>query len=79
MLLLLALVVLGLAFILSSMLDSDKSSLQKLFSELNFNYKIDYSYQCDLISDLWSYYLPFIYSCVSFMGVLLLLGMLHTS
>ncbi|XP_059479719.1 protein Lilipod isoform X2 [Neocloeon triangulifer] len=53
-LLLLAFVVLGLAFILSSMLDSDKSSLQKLFN-------------------LSSYYLPFIYSCVSFLGVLLLL------
>jgi hypothetical protein len=71
---LLALVVLGLAFILSSMLDSDKSSLQKLFSEFSSILKTDYSYQCDLILDLWSYYLPFIYSCVSFMGVLLLLG-----
>lgn len=47
MLLLLALVVLGLAFILSSMLDSDKSSLQKLFSEFYINLKVEYSYQRD--------------------------------
>jgi len=37
---LLALVVLGLAFILSSMLDSDKSSLQKLFSEFGSIFKL---------------------------------------
>ncbi|KAF4518924.1 hypothetical protein B566_EDAN006762 [Ephemera danica] len=52
-LVLLAVVVLGMAYILSALLDRDGSSLHRLIH-------------------LWSY-LPFIYSCVSFIGVLLLL------
>lgn len=27
--------------------------------------------------DLWEYYLPYLYSCISFLGVLLLLGEWH--
>lgn len=51
---LLGIVVLGLTYIISALLDKDKSSFQTLLN-------------------LWSYYLPFLYSCVSFLGVLMLL------
>lgn len=51
---LLGIVVLGLTYIISALLDKDKSSIQTLLN-------------------LWSYYLPFLYSCVSFLGVLMLL------
>lgn len=51
---LLGIVVLGITYIISALLDKDKSSFQTLLN-------------------LWSYYLPFLYSCVSFLGVLMLL------
>ncbi|XP_034251934.1 protein Lilipod isoform X2 [Thrips palmi] len=51
---LLGIVVLGITYIISALLDKDKSSIQTLLN-------------------LWSYYLPFLYSCVSFLGVLMLL------
>lgn len=53
-LMLLFLVVLGMTYILSALIDHGKSSLDSLFS-------------------LWSYYLPFLYSCISFLGALMLL------
>ncbi|XP_055708332.1 protein Lilipod isoform X2 [Phlebotomus papatasi] len=51
---LLAFVVLGLTYVISALIDPEKSSLQTLLN-------------------LGSYHLPFLYSCVSFLGVLLLL------
>ncbi|XP_014215184.1 protein Lilipod [Copidosoma floridanum] len=51
---LLGAMVLGMTYILSAILDRQKSSLHTLLS-------------------LWSYYLPFLYSCVSFVGVVMLL------
>ncbi|XP_044726628.1 protein Lilipod isoform X2 [Chrysoperla carnea] len=51
---LLAFIVLGLTYVISALIDRDRSSLYMLF---NF----------------WSYYLPFLYSCISFIGVLMLL------
>lgn len=51
---LLCIVVLGLTYVLSALLDKDNSSIQTLHN-------------------LWSYYLPFLYSCISFLGVLMLL------
>ncbi|CAG9838487.1 unnamed protein product [Diabrotica balteata] len=51
---LLALVVLGMTYVISALIDKDKSSIQTILS-------------------LWTYYLPFLYSCISFFGVLMLL------
>jgi len=51
---LLGIAVLGLLYVLSELIDTDKSSIQPLLN-------------------LWSYYLPFLYSCISFLGVLILL------
>ncbi|GLV41036.1 lilipod [Carabus blaptoides fortunei] len=53
-LLLLAMVVLGLTYVISALIDKDNSSIQTLLN-------------------LWSYHLPFLYSCISFLGVLMLL------
>lgn len=51
---LVAFLVLGMTYIMSALIDSDKSRIQTLLN-------------------LWTYYLPFLYSCISFMGVLMLL------
>lgn len=51
---LLAMVVLGLTYVISALIDKDNSSIQTLLN-------------------LWSYHLPFLYSCISFLGVLMLL------
>ncbi|XP_012266650.1 protein Lilipod [Athalia rosae] len=51
---LLGALVLGMTYVLSALIDHDKSSLHTLLN-------------------LWSYYLPFLYSCVSFVGVVMLL------
>ncbi|XP_026466529.1 protein Lilipod [Ctenocephalides felis] len=51
---LLAVVVLGITYVMSALIDKDNSSIQTLLN-------------------LWSYYLPFLYSCISFLGVLMLL------
>ncbi|XP_015591359.1 protein Lilipod [Cephus cinctus] len=51
---LLGALVLGMTYVLSSLIDYHKSSLHTLLN-------------------LWSYYLPFLYSCVSFVGVVMLL------
>lgn len=51
---LLGTLVLGMTYVLSSLLDYQNSSLHTLLN-------------------LWSYYLPFLYSCVSFVGVVMLL------
>ncbi|XP_058794985.1 protein Lilipod isoform X2 [Phymastichus coffea] len=51
---LLGAMVLGMTYILSAILDRQKSSLHTLLN-------------------IWSYYLPFLYSCVSFVGVVMLL------
>jgi len=53
-LLLLAVVVLGIMYILAAIIDRDQATIQQL-------------------ANVYSYYLPFLYSCVSFLGVLLLL------
>ena len=51
---LLGTLVLGITYVLSALIDYQKSSLHTLLN-------------------LWSYYLPFLYSCVSFVGVVMLL------
>ncbi|CAH1101459.1 unnamed protein product [Psylliodes chrysocephalus] len=51
---LLGLVVLGMTYVISALIDKDKSSIQTILS-------------------FWTYYLPFLYSCISFFGVLMLL------
>ncbi|XP_046833604.1 protein Lilipod isoform X2 [Vespa velutina] len=51
---LLGTLVLGMVYVLSALIDYQKSSLHTLLN-------------------IWSYYLPFLYSCVSFVGVMLLL------
>lgn len=58
-------------------------SLRILQSDKIYDYKIyrddmiivneRLSVQMCVLSDLWSYYLPFLYSCVSFVGVVMLL------
>lgn len=44
----------GLAWVLSAMLDEDKASRKALF-------------------DIWNFYLPYLYSCISLLGVIMLL------
>lgn len=51
---LLGMLVLGMTYVMSSLIDYQKSNLHTLLN-------------------LWSYYLPFLYSCVSFVGVVMLL------
>ncbi|XP_046392152.1 protein Lilipod isoform X1 [Ischnura elegans] len=51
---LLAVLVAGMTYIMSALIDKDQSAISTLLS-------------------LWSYYLPFLYSCISFLGVLMLL------
>ncbi|KAG6927337.1 limb development membrane protein 1 like [Chelydra serpentina] len=53
-LLLLTLLVLGMVWVASAIVDEDAGSRESLY-------------------DLWEYYLPYLYSCISFFGVLLLL------
>nr|XP_048296131.1 limb region 1 protein homolog isoform X2 [Myodes glareolus] len=54
MLLLLALLILGMVWVASALIDSDAASMESLY-------------------DLWEFYLPYLYSCISLMGCLLLL------
>ncbi|XP_021045999.1 limb region 1 protein homolog isoform X3 [Mus pahari] len=54
MLLLLALLILGIVWVASALIDSDAASMESLY-------------------DLWEFYLPYLYSCISLMGCLLLL------
>ncbi|XP_027988345.1 limb region 1 protein homolog isoform X5 [Eptesicus fuscus] len=54
MLLLLALLILGMVWVASALVDKDAASRESLY-------------------DLWEFYLPYLYSCVSLMGCLLLL------
>ncbi|KAF3826277.1 hypothetical protein GH733_006391 [Mirounga leonina] len=55
MLILLTLLVLGMVWVASAIVDNNKASRESLY-------------------DFWEYYLPYLYSCISFLGVLLLLG-----
>ncbi|XP_038174959.1 limb region 1 protein homolog isoform X3 [Arvicola amphibius] len=54
MLLLLALLILGMVWVASALIDSNAASMESLY-------------------DLWEFYLPYLYSCISLMGCLLLL------
>lgn len=54
MLFLLALLILGIVWVASALIDNDAASMESLY-------------------DLWEYYLPYLYSCISLMGGLLLL------
>ncbi|XP_077026904.1 protein LMBR1L isoform X1 [Tamandua tetradactyla] len=54
MLVLLTLLVLGMVWVASAIVDNNKASRESLY-------------------DFWEYYLPYLYSCISFLGVLLLL------
>ncbi|XP_021574660.1 protein LMBR1L isoform X7 [Carlito syrichta] len=53
-LILLTLLVLGMVWVASAIVDNNKASRESLY-------------------DFWEYYLPYLYSCISFLGVLLLL------
>ncbi|XP_059788931.1 limb region 1 protein homolog isoform X8 [Balaenoptera ricei] len=54
MLMLLALLILGIVWVASALIDNDAASMESLY-------------------DLWEFYLPYLYSCISLMGCLLLL------
>uniref|UniRef100_A0A4W5P924 Limb development membrane protein 1 n=1 Tax=Hucho hucho TaxID=62062 RepID=A0A4W5P924_9TELE len=54
MLLLLGLLILGIVWVASALIDNDAASMESLY-------------------DLWEFYLPYLYSCISLMGGLLLL------
>uniref|UniRef100_A0A3B3RUR1 Limb development membrane protein 1 n=1 Tax=Paramormyrops kingsleyae TaxID=1676925 RepID=A0A3B3RUR1_9TELE len=54
MLFLLALLILGIVWVASALIDNDATSMESLY-------------------DLWEFYLPYLYSCISLMGGLLLL------
>uniref|UniRef100_A0A2K6TA24 Limb development membrane protein 1 n=1 Tax=Saimiri boliviensis boliviensis TaxID=39432 RepID=A0A2K6TA24_SAIBB len=54
MLLLLALLIFGIVWVASALIDNDAASMESLY-------------------DLWEFYLPYLYSCISLMGCLLLL------
>ncbi|XP_029776845.1 limb region 1 protein homolog isoform X4 [Suricata suricatta] len=54
MLILLALLILGIVWVASALIDQDAASMESLY-------------------DLWEFYLPYLYSCISLMGCLLLL------
>ncbi|XP_022428001.1 protein LMBR1L isoform X2 [Delphinapterus leucas] len=54
MLMFLTLLVLGMVWVASAIVDNSKASTESLY-------------------DFWEYYLPYLYSCISFLGVLLLL------
>ncbi|XP_066091336.1 limb region 1 protein homolog isoform X2 [Saccopteryx bilineata] len=54
MLVLLALLILGMVWVASALIDNDTASMESLY-------------------DLWEFYLPYLYSCISLMGCLLLL------
>ncbi|XP_061094110.1 limb region 1 protein homolog [Conger conger] len=54
MLFLLGLLILGIVWVASALIDNDAASLESLY-------------------DLWEFYLPYLYSCISLMGGLLLL------
>ncbi|XP_022369781.1 limb region 1 protein homolog isoform X2 [Enhydra lutris kenyoni] len=54
MLVLLALLILGIVWVASALVDKDAASMESLY-------------------DLWEFYLPYLYSCISLMGCLLLL------
>lgn len=72
---LLAIVVLGMTYVISAVIDPERSGFQTLMSKLerksNTNLILNFGF---LLSDLGSYYLPFLYSCISFLGVVALLG-----
>ncbi|KAM6102706.1 limb region 1 protein homolog isoform 3-T3 [Theristicus caerulescens] len=59
MLILLALLILGIVWVASALIDNDAASMESLY-------------------DLWEFYLPYLYSCISLMGCLLLLCMSST-
>ncbi|XP_018409489.1 PREDICTED: limb region 1 protein homolog [Nanorana parkeri] len=54
MLILLALLIFGIVWVASALIDNNSASMESLY-------------------DLWEYYLPYLYSCISLMGCLLLL------
>jgi hypothetical protein len=83
---LLAVVVLGMTYVMSALIDKEQSNIYRLLSKLasTFNTAMTFcfAFNCVLffhaicmfyVADLWSYYLPFLYSCISFIGVLMLL------
>ncbi|RXN36631.1 limb region 1-like protein [Labeo rohita] len=55
MLFLLGLLILGIVWVASALIDNDAASMESLY-------------------DLWEFYLPYLYSCISLMGGLLLLS-----
>lgn len=74
---LLGTLVLGMTYVLSALIDHQKSSLHTLLSKrvgINiFSLSSALVISVFHVTDLWTYYLPFLYSCVSFVGVVMLL------
>ncbi|KRT83322.1 hypothetical protein AMK59_3445, partial [Oryctes borbonicus] len=70
---LLSLAVFGLTYVISSLIDKEKSSIQTVLGKrIKYPFNLFIDFFCDYL-DLWSYHLPFLYSCISFIGVLMLL------
>lgn len=77
---LLAVVVLGITYIVSAIIYPEKRGLRTLLSMNTTFVGWRMKFNCNsfsLATDLGSCHLPFLYSCVSFLGVLLLLGKHH--
>ncbi|MEJ1271262.1 limb region 1 like [Cricetulus griseus] len=84
MLILLTLLVLGMVWVASAIVDNDKASRESLYEPEGVPVTLSLSppslqededkLTCLFLSlDFWEYYLPYLYSCISFLGVLLLL------
>lgn len=71
---LLGMVVLGMTYVISALIDKDNSSIQTILSKSNIVLLKSVQVNFKFVSDLTTYYLPFLYSCISFLGVLILLG-----
>ncbi|XP_061877622.1 limb region 1 protein homolog isoform X2 [Entelurus aequoreus] len=82
MLFLLALLILGIVWVASALIDNDAASMESLYG-INLTFLSIYCRSVlflliiingeFVIVDLWEFYLPYLYSCISLMGGLLLL------
>lgn len=84
MLFLLALLILGIVWVASALIDNDAASMESLYGmyvydpaqlcSSSINLSIIFTIHLFLPVDLWEFYLPYLYSCISLMGGLLLLS-----
>ncbi|XP_056375547.1 limb region 1 protein homolog isoform X2 [Hyla sarda] len=72
MLILLALLIFGIVWVASALIDNSAASMESLYAPGHHIYEpVPKTEQH--IPDLWEFYLPYLYSCISLMGCLLLL------